>query len=104
MKNIGEIIDLDLKEFAQHMIDAGEFKSEMDIKLFILESLGAAHNDPSTEFPIEYATDPNIVGKVEYVEADGPQLTDEFVRENNGNPNMESEIPGQVSMFDSESK
>jgi hypothetical protein len=106
MKPINELLKLNMGDFTAEMIQQGEVASEQDMKLFILECLAAAHQDPSTEFPITYVESEGVPETtVEYLPCQGPQLTDEFVNEAKTHPSiMDDQIPGQLSLFPEDNK
>ena len=53
-ENCDKYLDKDCKEFNEILIDKGIFKSEKDIKIFILENVSRTYNTENFEFPIRY--------------------------------------------------
>ena len=53
-ENCDKYLDKDFKEFSEILIDKEIFKSEKDIKIFILENVSRTYNTENFEFPIRY--------------------------------------------------
>ena len=91
-----ELIALPIGGFVQELVNEGMFGSEQDVKMYLLERIVKEQQDPQTELPIVYYTeDQQIPTGVEYIQAPGDQLTDEFIDRAKKDP---TELEGQVSI------
>lgn len=74
-----ELLKLSDEEFYQYLVDSKFTASKDDAKVFLLESLKVALQDPANEFPIQYFDSPIVPDDQKFVEFGGVALTDEFV-------------------------
>ena len=97
MKDFNLLMQMPIDEFIVELILEGEFKTEKDARLYILECLNGSHNDPTMEFPIEYVETSDVKVQKELIPSEGPQLTDEFIKESGNNIDV---MEGQISLFE----
>jgi len=89
------IVDLEPNEILDLFIQQGFITSRRDGMLFLMEQLVHTESDPATEFPISYSESSTAETLVQFVPAEGPQLTDDLIASTGGHLDQ---IEGQISM------